>query len=114
MGSRNAGTLNISRLLFTFQKNISHLLFADDTLMFCGGNLDHLRNLCCLFLCFEAVLGLIINLAKSELVPIGNVNNVEGLTNILDCRVASLPLKSLDLALGSLFRPNLFGALLRR
>ena len=34
--------------------NISHLLFVDDTLILLA-NLDHLRNLCCLFLCFEAV-----------------------------------------------------------
>jgi hypothetical protein len=25
--------------------NISHLLFVDDTLIFCGVKLDHLRNL---------------------------------------------------------------------
>jgi hypothetical protein len=72
--------------------------------MFCGANLDHLRNLRCLFLCFEAVLGLRINLAKSELVPIGNVNNVEGLANILGCRVSSLPLKYLGLSLGASFK----------
>jgi hypothetical protein len=38
--------------------NISHLLFVDDTLIFCGTNLDHLHYLCALFLCFEDVSGL--------------------------------------------------------
>jgi hypothetical protein len=58
---------------------------------FCGANLDHLCNLLCLFLCFEVISGLRINLDKSELFPIGNVNNVEGLASILVCRVSSLP-----------------------
>jgi hypothetical protein len=73
--------------------NISHILFADDTLIFYVANLDYLCLLRCLFLCFEAVSGLRINLAKSELVPIGNVNDVEDLTHILGCRVSSLTLK---------------------
>jgi hypothetical protein len=57
LGSRNFGAFNIS-----------YLLFADDTLIFCGKNLDHLRNLYCLFLFFGAVLGFRINLAKPKLV----------------------------------------------
>jgi hypothetical protein len=93
VGSRNVGAFNIS-----------HLLFADDTLIFCGANPDHLRNLRCLFLCFEAVSGLRINLAKSELVHVGNVNNVEGLASILGCRVSSLPMKYLGLPLGASFK----------
>ena len=32
----------------------------------------------CLFLCFEAVSGLNINLSKSDIVPIGEVDDVEG------------------------------------
>jgi hypothetical protein len=83
---------------------IFHLLFAGYTLILCGTNLVHLCNLRCLFLCFEAVSGLRINLAKLELVPIGNVNNVEGLANIIGCRVSYLPMKCLGLPLGALFK----------
>jgi hypothetical protein len=50
-----------------------------DALIFSEANPSHLRNLCSLFLCFEVVFGLKINLAKSELVPVGNVINVESL-----------------------------------
>jgi hypothetical protein len=84
--------------------DISHLLFADDTLLFCGANPNHLCNLRSLFLCFEAVSGLKTNLAKSELVPVGNVDNVAGLAGILGCGVASLPLKYLGLPLGASYK----------
>jgi hypothetical protein len=46
-------------------------------------------------LSFEAVSGLRVNLAKLELVPIGNVTNVEVLASILGCRVSSLLMKSI-------------------
>jgi hypothetical protein len=77
--------------------NISHLLVVDDTLIFSGANPDHLHNLHYFFLYFEAVSGLRINLAKSELVPVGNVTNVKGLASILGCTVSSLPMKYLCL-----------------
>jgi hypothetical protein len=68
VGSKNVGALNIF-----------HLLFGDDTLIFCWDDFDRLRNLRYLFLCFEAVSGLKTNLDKLELALVGNVNNVEGL-----------------------------------
>jgi hypothetical protein len=43
----------------------SHLLFVDDTLIFCDANPVHLCHMRCLFLFFEATSGLKINLAKS-------------------------------------------------
>jgi hypothetical protein len=54
-----------------------------------------------LFLCFEAVLGLKINLAISKLVPVGNVINVEVLASILGCRIFSLLMTYLGLVQGA-------------
>jgi hypothetical protein len=84
--------------------NISHLLFADDTLVFCGANSDYLLYLHMLLLSFEAVSGLKINLDKSVLVPVGHVNNMDELAGILGCGVSSLPLKYLGLPLGAPFK----------
>jgi hypothetical protein len=71
--------MNISTL------HISHLLFADDNLLFCRGNPKRVRYLHALLLCFEVVPGLRVNLTKSKLSPVGSVNNVDGLANILGC-----------------------------
>ena len=52
---------------------VSHLLFADDTLIFCKDSPDQLAYLQGIFLLFEAASGLKVNLAKSVLIPVGNV-----------------------------------------
>jgi hypothetical protein len=83
--------------------NIPHL-FADDTLVFCEVNPSHLRYLHALLLCFEAVSGLKVNLAKSVLVPMGNVDNVVELANILGCGTSSLPLKYLGMPPGACYK----------
>jgi hypothetical protein len=67
-------------------------------------NRDHLRYLRVILLCFEAVSGLKINLAKSILVHVGNVNNVVKLANILGCGTSSLPLKYLGMPLGASYK----------
>ena len=53
---------------------------------------------------FQATSGLKINLGKSELVPMGNVPDVEGLAAVLGCKVAELPIIYLGLPLGSSFK----------
>jgi hypothetical protein len=83
---------------------VSHLLFANDTLIFCEPKVEHIQHLKCLLLCFEAVSGLKINLSKSMIVPIGAMGNLEVLSNILGCRVESLPLTYLGLPLGATHR----------
>jgi hypothetical protein len=62
--------------------NVSHLLFADDTLVFCGANASQIRHLGALLVCFEAAAGLKVNLSKSALVPIGYVENVGQLAGL--------------------------------
>ena len=65
-------------------------------LTFCGNDLEQLRYFKCVLLGFEAVCGLKINLAKSELLP-----EVEELAQILRCKVSNLPMR---FALGSKFK----------
>ncbi|RVW56212.1 Transposon TX1 uncharacterized 149 kDa protein [Vitis vinifera] len=56
---------------------VSHLLFADDTLVFCEDSQEQLAFLSWLLLWFEAISGLRINLNKSEILPVGRVENAE-------------------------------------
>ena len=50
---------------------------------------------------FEALLGLRINLNKSDIIPVGPVVNVEELATELGCGVGSLPTSYLGLPLGA-------------
>jgi hypothetical protein len=83
---------------------VSHLLFADDTLIFCGANASQIRHIGALLVCFEAVAGLKVNLSKSVLVPVGQVDNVDQLAGLLGCRSGVVPLKYLGLPLGASFK----------
>jgi hypothetical protein len=83
---------------------VNHLLFVDDTLIFCSVQVERVRNLRCIFLCFEASSGLRINLGKSKLVPTGEVEDVDNLAHILGCRVESLPITYMGLSLGVSFK----------
>jgi hypothetical protein len=66
---------------------VSHLLFADDTLVFSDANPEHIFNLCLLFTWFEVVSGLKINLNKSEMVPVGSVPDLEELFGIMGGKI---------------------------
>jgi hypothetical protein len=83
---------------------VSHSLFADDTLIFCEASSDQILYVRLILLYFEAVLGLGVNLGKSVIVAIGEVENIGALANILGCSVAGLPMKYLGLPLGALYK----------
>ena len=71
---------------------VSHLLFVDDTILFCDANEEQILHVRMLLLCFQAMTGLKVNALKSEMVPIEEVPNVFVLAEILGCRVGSLPM----------------------
>ena len=58
---------------------ISHLLFIDDTLLFCQASQDQMTYLCWILMWFEAISGLRINIDKIELIQMGCVEHVEDL-----------------------------------
>ena len=82
---------------------ISHLLFVDDTLVFCKASQDHLTYLSWLLMWF-AVSGLRINLEKSELILVGRVENIDDLAWDFGCRVGSLLSTYLGMPLGAPFK----------
>lgn len=89
--------------------SVSHLLFADDTLLFSGADPDRIWHLQSVFIWFLAISGLKINLGKSELVLVGQVPNVAELASIWGCRVSELPLTYLGLPLGASFKKKSIG-----
>ncbi|RVW32106.1 LINE-1 retrotransposable element ORF2 protein [Vitis vinifera] len=62
---------------------------------------EHLTHLSWILLWFEATSDLRINLAKSEIIPVGEVEEIEEMTVELGCRVGSLPSQYLRLPLGA-------------
>ena len=71
--------------------NISHLLFVDDTLVFCKDSEEQMVFLSWILLCFEALSCLRVNMEKSAILPVGEVENIDQLACELGCRVGSLP-----------------------
>ena len=80
---------------------ISHILYADDTLIFCEDDIEQLKFLSWIMMWFEAMSGLKINLAKSEIIPIGPVNNLVKLASDLGCNIGSFATSNLGLPLGA-------------
>ena len=83
---------------------ISHLLYVDDTVLFCEANSKQLMYFGWTLMWFEAHSSLKINLSKSEIIPVGRVDNVEMLASELGCGVGFLPTTYLGLSLGALHR----------
>ena len=64
---------------------VSHLLFADDTVVFCEDSQEQMAILSWLLMWFEAISGLSINLNKIEILLVGRVENAEVLASELGC-----------------------------
>nr|CAN82775.1 hypothetical protein VITISV_000481 [Vitis vinifera] len=80
---------------------VSHLLFADDTIIFCEARKEQLSALSWILAWFEAASGLRINLDKSIIIPVGEVEDIEEMAVELGCKVGLLPTVYLGLPLGA-------------
>ena len=83
---------------------ISHLLFANDNILFCDASREQLLSIRLDLSCFQAFTKLKVNVGKSEIVPVGDVGSIGALANILHCRVGSLPMKYLGMPLGTPYK----------
>ena len=68
---------------------ISHLLLADDTILFCDASTEQMLSIRLVLTCFQAFTGLKV---------------LGTLANILQCRVGSLPMIYLGMPLGTLYK----------
>ncbi|OMO98831.1 reverse transcriptase [Corchorus capsularis] len=84
---------------------ISHLQFADDTLIMCQADLEQVLNVRRVLGCFQLISGLKINFSKSSILGI-NVDQsiVQEWASIIKYKVGSFPCFYLGLPLGA--RPN--------
>jgi hypothetical protein len=80
---------------------VSHLLYADDTIIFCDANPERLLYIQMVLTCFEAVIGLRVNMLKSEMVPVGEVPDLSRLAALLSCKIGSIPMNYLGMPLGA-------------
>ena len=83
---------------------VSHLLFVDDTIIFCDSCPEQLAYIRRVLTCFEAMTSLRVNMSKSEMVPIGDVDNISSLADILSCHIGALPMTYLGMPLGVSFK----------
>ena len=83
---------------------VSHLLFTDDTILFCDASREQLLSIRLVLSCFQAFTGVKVNVGKSEIVPIMEVSNIHNLANIIHCRVGSLPMIYLGMPLGTSYK----------
>nr|XP_009628447.1 uncharacterized protein LOC104118792 [Nicotiana tomentosiformis] len=80
---------------------ISHLQYADDTLVFWEADREQLKVLRVIFIHFEAISGLHINWHKSYIYPVNEVMELQSLADILGGNVGELPAVYLGMPLGA-------------
>ena len=96
-------------------ERVSHLLFANDTILFCDADVEQILHIRLLLLSFQTVIGLKVNVHKSEMVPIGEVVDVHALAEILGYRVGTLPMLYLGMPLGASHNsPSIWNPILKK
>ena len=86
--------------------DLLHLLFANDTLIFCNVNSENLRYLSWVFLWFEVIFDLKVNRDKSKVILLGRIESLEDVVSMMGYRVGKLPTSYLGLPLGASFKSS--------
>jgi hypothetical protein len=77
---------------------ISHIQYADDTVIMVDGSNQSIRNLKLILYCFEWLIGLKINYHKSEVFVFRvQKEEKERLANMLNCVLGKMPMKYLGI-----------------
>ena len=74
---------------------LTHLHYADDTLLMMGCDNESIRNMKFILYCFEWMSGLKINYHKSEVVVFGVEERQQEIANMLNCKLGEFPLNYL-------------------
>jgi len=84
---------------------ITHLQFAEDTLLFCEAKEESLQNIKGLLLGFQSFSGLAVNYSKSGLIVFGKDESwaIE-MAEKLSCKLVHLPITYLGVPLGANMR----------
>jgi len=86
---------------------ITHLQFADDTLIFCEAEVHYLVRIKNILLSFQSLSGLVVNYNKSGLLVMG-MDEVWGqqAAKVLECSLVQLPMMYLGIPLGASMRKS--------
>lgn len=80
---------------------ISHLQYVDDTLVFLNASEEEAENLVMILQISEAITWLRVNFNKSSAISIYADHKIGAISEILKCKIESLPLKYLGMAVGA-------------
>ena len=86
--------------------HISHLLFPNNTILFCDISREQLLYTRMVLIFFEAIIGLKVYVGNSEILPLVEVGNLDALAHILCCKVGNLPMSYLGMPLGAHYKDS--------
>ncbi|XP_017245737.2 uncharacterized protein LOC108217416 [Daucus carota subsp. sativus] len=90
-------------------QNITHLQFADDTVVFVNNSLESVRGVKSVLQCFQMISGLKINFMKSEIFAHKDCMDTQLLASqILRCKVGTWPMTYLGIPIGISSRRQIF------
>lgn len=58
---------------------MTHLLYVDNIIIFCEANVEQLMYLNWILMWFKAISSLKVNMEKSEIIPMGSIDNLDKL-----------------------------------